>query len=75
MQEHLLLLIADFEELLLQPEIMPKWCQILSESVSVLRFQVPVDIGHQLIKALGKALLLVDSLQTKPTFWAFKKKN
>lgn len=52
MQEHLLLLIADSEELLLHPKIMPKCCQILSESVSVLRFQVPVDISHQLIKAL-----------------------
>jgi hypothetical protein len=52
MQEHLLLIADSEEKMLLHPKIMPKCCKILSESVSVLRFQVPVDISHQLIKAL-----------------------
>jgi len=45
-------LIAGSKELLLQSEITSKCCQVLSESVAILRFQVPVDIRHQLIEAL-----------------------
>jgi hypothetical protein len=45
-------LIAGSKELLLQSEITSKCCQVLTESVTILRFQVPVDICHQLIEAL-----------------------
>jgi hypothetical protein len=52
MQEHLFKLIAGSKELLLLSEITFKCSQVLSESVMILRFQVPVDIRHQLIEAL-----------------------
>jgi hypothetical protein len=39
--------------------------QVLSESITILRFQVPVDIRYQLIEALWKALLLVHNLNKK----------
>lgn len=61
-QKHLLQLAANSERLLLRSEIMPECCKVLSESISVLRFQAPCDISHELIETLGEALLLLYSL-------------
>lgn len=56
-------LTAHTERLLLHSDIMSECCKILSESVSVLWFQAPCDIGHEFLKALREALLLVYRLQ------------
>lgn len=58
-QQRLLQLAANSEGLLLRSEIMSECCEVLSESVSVLRFQAPCDISHELIETLREALLLL----------------
>ena len=62
-QKHLLELAANSERLLLRSEIMSECCEILSESISVLRFQTPCDISHELIETLREPLLLLYRLQ------------
>jgi hypothetical protein len=51
-QKRLFQLATNSERLLLRSEIMSKCCEILSEPISVLRFQAPCDISHELIKTL-----------------------
>lgn len=47
------------EDSLLSPKIMPEYSQILCELVPVFGFQSASDIGHELIKATSKSLLLI----------------